>query len=296
MSISSSQIESILNSSCIYEDELLMVINKPPGVVVNQAATTRDLTVQGWFFQKLGSEKGAKKIVKNQSSWEDFIPESFSDKYGSPQEIFLRRQGLVHRLDKDTSGVLFLAKDPGTLVNLLGQFRKRLVKKKYLCLVHGTMRVSSTTINAPINRSRVNRHKFSVDISGRSAKTHYRVVEFFSAASFRKTVGQSESLNQAKLRQDLNSYQQGFSLLECLPETGRTHQIRVHLAHIGHPIVADRTYGGGKRSALDRRWCPRQFLHAAAAQINHPKTQKRTVFKADLTPDLHEIIDLLSFS
>lgn len=294
MSASSQPISDQLNKSCLFEDKYLLTINKPAGVVVNQASTARDLTIQAWFYQRIGGKEAFEKIVEDQPAWESFVPDSFTDKYGSPQEIFLQRQGLVHRLDKDTSGVLLLAKNPGVLVNLLSQFRQRLVKKKYLCLVHGEMRVGSATISAPINRSRVNRHKFSVDISGRSAKTHYRVLKYFSADSFRKIIEQDEALSHAKLQQDLGSYQQGFSLLECLPETGRTHQIRVHLAHVGHPIVADGTYGGGKRSALDRKWCSRQFLHAAAIQIKHPKTKKKVVYKANLTPELQKIIDALS--
>ncbi len=296
MSLSSSQIKTQLNKSCLYEDDVLLVINKPAAVVVNQAATTRDLTIQSWFLQRLGGKEGFQIIIKDQESWNVYVPELFSNKYGTPQEIFRQRQGLVHRLDKDTSGVLLLAKNPGVLVNLLDQFQQRSVKKKYLCLVHGKMRVSSTSISAPISRSRVNRHKFSVNISGRTARTHYQVVDFFSADDFRKFISQEPALSAANIKKDLDSYQQGFSLLECMPETGRTHQIRVHLAHIGHPIVADGTYGGGKRSALDRKWCSRQFLHASAAQVEHPKTQKKVVYKANLTPELQKIIDILHSS
>jgi len=278
------------NPEIIYEDSELLAINKPAGVVVNQSSTAKDQTVQSWFFQRLGGMNTLKETLKD-DEWIKMIPSDFSEKYGTPQEIFKQRQGLVHRLDKDTSGILILAKNPGSLVNLLAQFRQREVKKKYLCLVHGKMKVDSTSIKAPIARSRVDRHKFTADIEGRTAVTHYRVVKFFSTSGLMQLIQESDALSVAKLKKELNSYQQGFSLLECLLETGRTHQIRVHLAHIGHPIVADGTYGGGRRSALDKKWCSRQFLHAAALEVRHPKTGKRMVLKANLTDDLQNVIE-----
>lgn len=280
---------SVANIRIVFEDEYLLAINKPAGWVVNDSKTTKDKTIQQWMFDQLGKEQGIKKIINDSETWEKLVPADFSDQFGSPQEIFLQRQGIVHRLDKDTSGVLLLAKDPGTLVNLLNQFKKRHTKKKYLCLVHGKMKVESSEINAPIARSVVNRFKFRVEIDGRSAVTYYRVLDFFPTIRTEKL---SSKLNSASIK-NLKTYQQGFSLLECLPETGRTHQIRVHLAHLNHPLVADSVYTGEKRSKLDKLWCERQFLHAWQLQFIHPKNNKKMTVKAELAEDLQTSLEYL---
>lgn len=295
--LSDSFISKSLEVGVVFEDAHLLAVNKPAGAVVNQAKTVKEQTVQGWFVDRLGGEDKFKQLTNNKEVWQKFVPEEYLDKFGTPEEIFLQRQGIVHRLDRDTSGVLLLAKNPGTLVNLLAQFKQRKTKKKYLCLVHGQLRVESSVIRAPIARSSTNRHKFRVEIDGRSASTHYRVVDWFPPEKFAALL---ESANQelssklsTKIKKNLESYQQGFSLLECLPKTGRTHQIRVHLAHVGHPIVADHTYGGGKRSSLDKHWCPRQFLHASALAITHPATGKELIIKAPLCEDLMKVVERL---
>ena len=280
-----------MNPQIVFEDKYLLTVNKPARVVVNQAKTVTDITIQSWFVERLGGEKKLIKIAQNNHDWEGLVTDDFSDKYGTPAEIFLQRQGIVHRLDKDTSGVLLLAKDPGTLISLLKQFKERKTSKKYLCLVHGKMRVDSSVIRVPIARSLTNRHKFRADIEGRSASTHYRVLKYFNPQNFSSLFEVREDLAGAKNKKRLLSYQQGFSLLECMPKTGRTHQIRVHLSHMGHPIVSDFVYGGEKRSSLDKYWCPRQFLHSLAISFSHPASQKKMVIKADLTEDLQEIID-----
>lgn len=257
----------------IFEDQDLVVINKPAGVIANQAETAPDFTIQSWFVQRFLQ---GYQPQDNQLDWQDLIPSDFSDQYGTPLEIFDRRQGLVHRLDKETSGVLLLAKNPGSLVNLLAQFKQRQIQKRYRCLVHGRFKVESASIKAPIARSSTNRHQFQVDISGRPATTHYKVVQTFE-----------------KLDQHRSSYQQGFSLVLCFPKTGRTHQIRVHLAHLHHPLVGDELYCGQKRSNLDRIWCPRQFLHADWIKIRHPRSEEKVSFKAPLAKDLHEALSYL---
>jgi 23S rRNA pseudouridine1911/1915/1917 synthase len=133
-----------------------------------------------------------------------------------------------------------------------------------------------------------------VGIEGRIAITHYKVVQYFPQVESEKLlVAIAKAKNQAKLKTALNSYQQGFSLLECVPETGRTHQIRVHLAHTGHPLVADNVYGGSKRSTLDRLWCPHQFLHASVLGFTHPATNHKQVVEAELPADLQESFNLL---
>ncbi len=277
-----SQTFSSLAFEIIFEDNFLLAINKPAGVVVNRAATAEEPTVQDWIKTKLEEEQGIEEILSQREQWQQFIPEDFSGQYGTAAEIFKRREGLVHRLDKDTSGVLLLAKNPGVLVNLLQQFKERKTQKKYLSLVHGKLRVDSAAIRAPIGRSTQDRHKFRTEIDGRKAVTYYRLKEFYSRLNVEKLSAEQKR----QLGDNLASYQQGFSLLECLPKTGRTHQIRVHLAHIKHPIVADTTYGGQKRSKLDLAWCPRQFLHAQQLRIQHPQTDVKTVFTADLADDL----------
>lgn len=279
----------------VFEDDQLLAINKPAGVVVNYSHTVKDQTIQQWMLARLGGEQGVKKILNQNSSWQQFIPTDFTDKFGTPEEIFLQRQGIVHRLDKDTSGVLLLAKDPGTMVNLLAQFKKRETRKKYLCLVHGKMRVDSSSIDAPIARSNIERFKFRVEIDGRPAVTHYRVKQFFSGLALEELSRRQPDLKNHLIK-ELKAYQQGFSLLECLPETGRTHQIRVHLAHIHHPLVSDAVYAGERRARLDRVWCPRQFLHAWQLQFMHPAHQeegKKMTLKAELAEDLREVEKLL---
>ncbi len=283
---------SLLDSSLIFEDNFLLAINKPTGIVVNNSATIQEPTVQHWIYKKLGGEQGVKKIIAAKKQWAKLVPSDFDNKFGTPKEIFLRRQGLVHRLDKETSGVLLLAKDPGTLVNLMSQFKARKVRKKYLGLVHGKMKVDSSAVNAAIARSKANPFQFRAEIDGRAATTYYRVIDFFPGLAVSRIKDISKK-NRNKIIKNINSYQQGFSLLECIPKTGRTHQIRVHLAHLNHSIVADKTYSGKKRSRLDRRWCPRQFLHAWQLQFKHPHTNNKKTIKAELPSDLATVLDYL---
>lgn len=278
-----------LSLEIVFEDPDLLVLNKPSGIVVNQAETVSSTTIQTWIKHHLGGQTGIEDAAADKKNWQELIPPEFDDQYGTPKEIFLKRQGIVHRLDKETSGVLLLAKNPGALVNLLHQFKQRQVRKKYLCLVHGKLKINSGAVRAPIGRSTRNRHKFRVKIEGRSAATYYRLKQFYSQLDLTKLIEKQKKA----LKDKLNSYQQGFSLIECLPETGRTHQIRVHLTHIKHPIVADAAYGGQRRAKLDRIWCPRQFLHASQIKIKHPRTNKKVVFSADLTADLTQSLSFL---
>lgn len=282
----------MIDLQVIFEDEHLLAITKPAGLVVNYSHTAKGDTVQSWLVARLGGEKNLQSLIQSDTDWQQLVPADFSHQYGTPQEIFLQRQGLVHRLDKDTSGILLLAKNPGSLVNLLLQFKQRTVQKKYLCLVHGKPKVDSAVIRAPLTRSMTDRHKYRVEIEGRPAATNYRVIEHYSQLDLEQLKEKNREVS-AKLKKELKSYQQGFSLLECLPETGRTHQIRVHLAHINHPLVADATYAGGKRGKLDKLWCPRHFLHAGAIAFTHPASNEKLVLKAELSEDLAEVLKLL---
>lgn len=168
---------------------------------------------------------------------------------------------LVHRLDKDTSGLLLLAKTEKALENLQEQFSGREVKKEYLALVHGQI-TESRLIDAPIMRNPKIYNKFVVDKDGKLAATRFEPVKIFD----------------------------NYTLIKCFPLTGRTHQIRVHLKYINHPIVSDFQYAGRKIYKLDSEWCPRQFLHAAKIGFYHPETKEWVEFESPLPKDLEEAL------
>jgi len=223
----------------IFEDETILVIDKPAGVVVNRAETTKNLeTIEDW----------AKSKVQN-----------------------VERSGIVHRLDKDTSGLLLIAKTPESWEKLKSQFKDRTVVKKYLALVHGLVAPQEGTIDAPIERNPFNRKHFGVFPGGREAETQYKVLHNYQLP--------------------ITNLQ--FSYLELTPHTGRTHQIRVHLKYINHPIVSDPIYGGRKNYQSDLKWCPRLFLHATYLQIHHPQNGELLEFNSPLPSDLQAVLDQL---
>jgi 23S rRNA pseudouridine1911/1915/1917 synthase len=173
------------------------------------------------------------------------------------------RPGIVHRLDRDTSGLLMVARSARAHESLVAQLAQRSVGRQYLALVWGTMPAARGLIDAPIGRSRVRRTKMAVRDEGREARTGYEVLETFD-----------EPLT---------------SLLRCTLETGRTHQIRVHLDAVGHPVVGDRTYRGARQSLpLDR-----PFLHAASLAFDHPATAARLTFDDPLPPALADLLTTL---
>ncbi len=261
----------------LYEDDDLVVINKPPGMVANRADTTDEPTLQDWMAERLGEQP------EFSHDWQEQVPNDFDVTYGSPEDVFKDRLGLVHRLDKDTSGVMVWAKHPGSLVQLLSDFKQRRVEKKYLALVHGKTQAPEATLSFPLGRASRDRKLFAVRPDGREAVTKYRVKQRFT----------SLKIEDLPVTDKRFSIYQGFSLVECWPKTGRTHQIRVHLAHIRHPLVGDTTYVGQKRSRLDPLWCPRQFLHAEQLTLNHPRTHEKTEFTAPLWPDLAKVLEYL---
>lgn len=233
----------MLEPKIIFEDDYILVVNKPSGLVVNRAETVRKKTLQDWAEEKI---KG-----------------------------FIKRSGIVHRLDKDTSGVMVIAKTPQAFVDLQKQFKERKVVKKYLALVHGKVEPKRGDIKMPLGRKLKERKKFSVRLGGRKAVTFYQVKNYFNLSY----LARDRVSNRIKI--------EGWvSLLEVQPKTGRTHQIRVHLAHIGHPIVSDPIYLGRKRLKEDKKWCPRLFLHAAYLGFCHPETKKRMGFEAKLPQEL----------
>lgn len=207
----------------IFAGESYLVIEKPSGWVVNSAATTKAPVIEEWLRKS------------------------------SSTSSRLDRAGIVHRLDKETSGVLIIAKTPGAMEELQRQFKEREVKKEYLALVHGRVEVPGE-VKASVGRLPWNRERFGVLAGGRDAVTEYEVVEKYK----------------------------GFTLLRVRPRTGRTHQIRIHMKHIGHPVVGDSFYAGRKTARRDRQWCPRLFLHAAKIEFRDPDTKKVVKFESEL--------------
>lgn len=277
-----------LSELIIFEDADLLVLNKPAGVVVNDAASVAGGTVQTWFHERL--------LAQNEiwpSDWRSQLPSDFTDQYGTPEEVFMQRQGMVHRIDKDTSGALLFAKHPGSLINLMNQFKMRTAHKVYRCLVHGEMAALHDVIKLPIARSTQQRQKFQVDMAGRPAETEY-FVEAVGAVPQEKFLellvksDMARGRTQAQLAKEYADYGR-VSLVRCMPKTGRTHQIRVHFSFLQHPLVGDFHYLG-KRGKLDALWCERQFLHAAEISVQHPRTNELTTFVAPLTPDLRTVL------
>lgn len=224
----------------IYEDDDLLAVNKPAGMVVHPAP---------------GHESGT--LV---NAVLGYCP----DLEGVGGE---RRPGLVHRLDKETSGLILVAKNDHALRYLQRQFKHRTVQKTYLALVEGLIQPPRALIDAPIGRDPHHRQRMAVippgsPASARSAQTEYRL---------------------------LKSYDGDYSLVECYPRTGRTHQIRVHLAFAGYPIVGDSTYGQRKQ----RLELERQFLHAASLGFKRPSDEREMMLEAALPAELQQIVDEL---
>jgi 23S rRNA pseudouridine1911/1915/1917 synthase len=220
----------------IYEDEYLVVVNKPADMIVHPAGKIRSGTlVNALLYHCQDSLSGIGGVI---------------------------RPGIVHRLDKNTSGLMVAAKNDFAHLDLSRQIQEHQVTKKYITLVHGNMKDDSGIIDAPIGRSLKNRKKMAVtEGKNREAITHFKVLKRFS----------------------------GYTLVEATLRTGRTHQIRVHLAFIGHPIVGDQLYGR-KRQGLNIN---RQALHSYVLGFVHPESKKYMEFSAPLPQDIRELIDCL---
>lgn len=214
-----------------YEDDDLLVINKPSGMVVHPAPGhyTKTLVNALLYRFQLSHEKSL-------------------------------RPGIVHRLDKDTSGLMLVAKNDKTHDILAKMIADREVKRHYLAIVDGVIKHDTGTIDAPIGRDPNNRQKMAVtDVHGKNAITHFRVLEAFS----------------------------NYSLVECILETGRTHQIRVHMAYIGHPVANDPMYGHGKATEFG------QMLHSKSIQFLHPTTGKKMYFEAEPPKEFLDFLEIL---
>jgi len=220
----------------LYEDRDVIVINKPQGMVVHPAAGNYSGTlVNALLAHCAGELSGINGVI---------------------------RPGIVHRIDKDTSGVLMVAKNDQAHLKLAAQIKAHSVQRRYLALVYGNIKEERGTINAPIGRHPVDRQKMAVtERLGRHAVTHFTVAERFG----------------------------DYTLLDVALETGRTHQIRVHMAYIGHPVVGDPKYGPVKNHFA----LPGQFLHAYLLGFIHPTTGEYLEFTAPLPPVMAQVLQRL---
>lgn len=219
----------------IYEDSDIIVVNKPKGMVVHPANGNPDGTLVNAILS----------ICKNSLS-------------GIGGEL---RPGIVHRLDKDTSGLIIVAKNDKAHINMSEQIKERNVKKTYIALVRGNVPEEEATINMPIGRSTKDRKKMAVTKNGKQAITHFKVLKRYSK----------------------------YTLLEIKIETGRTHQIRVHMAEIGYPVVGDAVYSNGKNEF----GIEGQMLHAYKLEFMHPITNKHMELTAPLPQYFEEILKKL---
>lgn len=223
-----------------YEDQDLLVVNKPAGMITHPSQTDEQGTL-------------VNAILYHYPDLESIGGE--------------RRPGIVHRLDKHTSGLIIVARNERALWFMQDQFKRRTIQKKYLALVEGQLQPPAALIDAPIGRDPNNRKKMAVippnvSVPARSARTRYETVTRYD----------------------------NFTLVACAPLTGRTHQIRVHFAYIGYPIVCDHIYGRRKKSFAELR---RHFLHAAELTFKRPSDNTELTISAELPPELQSIVDQL---
>ncbi len=241
--------------SVIYEDPHIIVLNKPPGLVVHPAPGNYTGTLVNALLYHYGSLPSSGAGLVDRGSG---IGDRESDERA--------RAGIVHRLDKDTSGVMVVARTREALRSLSMQFKDRVVRKRYLALVAGVIKKGSGTIEVGLGRHVKERKKISVHTHhAREAVTAFTVKERYPKAT----------------------------LVEVEIKTGRTHQIRVHMAHIGHPVLGDHVYGGGKSTKFGESLITRQMLHAETLSLLHPDTGTPLSFTAPPPADMAEVIELL---
>ena len=233
----------------VYEDDDIIVINKPIGMVVHPAAGNPTGTLVNALLYHCGSSlSGVGGVI---------------------------RPGIVHRIDKDTSGLLVVAKNDEAHLNLSAQLKEHHVSRIYTAIAVGNFREEEGTVDAPIGRHPVDRKKMAVihnsELRSRNAVTHWSVM--------------------ARGEADGNS----FTLLRCQLETGRTHQIRVHMASVGHPLLGDAVYGGANTrfESRHRASIVGQCLHAGELHLTHPRTGKKMQFTAPMPQNMQHIVDIL---
>ena len=219
----------------VYEDSDVMVINKPKGLVVHPAAGHQDDTlVNGLMYARGDALSGINGVL---------------------------RPGIVHRIDKDTSGLLIVAKHDAAHLHLAGQLKDHTLSRVYEAVVCGTFREDSGTVDAPIGRHPTDRKRMAITREGKDAVTHWEVI--------------------ARYR--------GYTHVRCRLETGRTHQIRVHMAHLGHPILGDMVYGKKKPELGQDTQC----LHARCLRFVHPSTGKTVTVESELPDYFREVLEKL---
>jgi len=225
----------------VFEDDYVIVINKPAGMVVHPGSGNKEKTLVNALLGYCGDDLSG---------------------IGGEE-----RPGIVHRLDKDTSGLMVIAKNDFAHKKLSEQFEKKTLQRTYWACVYGVPCPHEGEIELPLGRNPKDRKKIAVRSDGKNAITRYRVLKDFGIAS----------------------------LVECKLLTGRTHQIRVHLTHIGHPIIGDKVYKGRtpRKSEEFLKNFPRQALHAIKLEFLHPKTGKTKRFKTELPQDMKRLIDKL---
>ncbi len=285
----------------IFEDESLLVLDKPAGMIVNRSDTTKgEKTVQD-FVEEYFKIPNPKFQIPNKLQIQKNNDQN-SPVFISPEDSFLNRAGIVHRLDKETSGILLVAKTLEAFVNLQAQFKERKVQKTYIALAHGKIEPAEGEINVAVGRLPWNRKRFGVVADGRESVTKYKVLSVFSSqlsANSQPVLSSSVPTNRQQTNQNLKTENREpiteyLSFLELYPKSGRTHQIRVHLQYIHHPIFADPLYAGRKTSRNDRELLPRVFLHASKISFTHPETNKPLSFESPLPEDLKRFLDSLN--
>lgn len=244
----------------IFEDNSILVLDKPAGLVVNKSETIKEETLQDQIskYFHLGSDLG------------------IGD-----------RAGIVHRLDRETSGLMVVAKTQESFENLQGQFKEREMAKEYVALVHGKFEKDEGLIDAPIGRVG-GFGRFGIVSGGRESKTAYQVESRLKIEeeTFSKLLADENKNRKAYFTNHAREY----TYVTLFPKTGRTHQIRVHLKSLGHPLVSDLIYGPSKLLKFDLLWCQRLFLHAKSLEFTHPVTGKRIFFESELPDDLKEAL------
>lgn len=216
----------------VYKDSDILVLNKKAGVVCTKEGRDNKETLEDWLLEKFLDNK-------------------------------LPRQGIVHRLDKGTSGLMLIARTEKMRRELVKKFKNRTIKKTYIALIGGDLSKEGE-IKVPIGRSKYVFGKFAVSEEGKEAETHFRLLK------------------------KLKYLDKTYSLVEINLKTGRTHQIRVHFSYLGWPLVGDKTYGGEEIYGLKR-----PFLHAKKLEFIHPLNKKTMLFESDLASDLQEILEKL---
>ena len=221
----------------IYEDDSLIVVNKPRGMVVHPANGNYEGTlVNALLYHCKGRLSSINGVI---------------------------RPGIVHRIDKDTSGILLVAKTDSAHLSLAEQIKEHSVKREYIALLDGVLKEDEGTVNQPIGRSEKDRKKMAITLkNSKNAVTHYKVLQRYV----------------------------GYCLVKCRLETGRTHQIRVHMASLGHPVTGDPVYGAKKQRLFQNG----QLLHAKTIGFIHPATGEYMEFSSELPPEFQEILNKLN--